>query len=95
MLTEKIPAVFPAAHDNAPAMMSHGPLLLVSVNPDPAHIQFRFTRWLVRRNRVNRDIPEVAAVYVAHVPVVYHVPALIRHPLLAPPVYACKNPFPR
>jgi hypothetical protein len=34
-------------------------------------------------------------VYVAHVPVVNHVPALIRHPLLLPPVKACKNPFPR
>jgi hypothetical protein len=44
MLTEKIPAVFPAAHENAPAIMSHGPLLLMSVNPDPAQIQFGFTR---------------------------------------------------
>lgn len=31
---------------------------------------------------------------MAHVPVVYHVPALIRQPLLAPLVYAWRNPFP-
>jgi hypothetical protein len=35
-----------------------------------------------------------AAVYVAHVPVVYQVPALIKHPLFKPLVYACKKPLP-
>jgi len=66
------PAVLPVAQEKAPAMKSHGPLLLVSVNPSAT----------------------LLAVYVAQVPVVYHVPALIKHPLFAPPVYACKNPFP-
>jgi hypothetical protein len=35
-------------------------------------------------------LPEAVALYVAQVPVVYHVPALIKHPLLELPTYACK-----
>lgn len=38
--------------------------------------------------------PEAVAVYPAHVPVVYQVPAPIRQPLLAPPVYAWRKPLP-
>ena len=74
--------------------MSQGPLLLVSVNPDPEFtplaisIDFRTVSFSQVRGRIwdsdRQDVPEVAAVYVAHVPVVYHVPALIRHPLFEP-----------
>ena len=38
--------------------------------------------------------PEAAAVKVAHVPVVYHVPPLMIHPSAFPPVVTCNVPLP-
>lgn len=43
--------------------------------------------------RVKPD-PDAAAVNVAHVPVVYHVPALIIQPSDFPPVLTCSVPLP-
>ena len=43
--------------------------------------------------RVKPD-PEAAAVNVAHVPVVYHAPALIMQPSAFPAVVTCRVPFP-
>jgi hypothetical protein len=43
--------------------------------------------------RVNPS-SDVVAMYPAHVPVVYQVPALIKQPLLAPLVYAWRKPLP-
>lgn len=40
------------------------------------------------------NIPEAAAVNVAHVPVVYQVPAEIMHPAELPPVLTFKKPLP-
>lgn len=40
------------------------------------------------------EIPEAVAVYVAQVPLVYHVPALIKQPLPPPLVIAFKYPVP-
>lgn len=95
-LTVNTPAVLPVAQEKAPAMKSHGPLLLVSVNPIlKVSLSFITQPHSTSTTRQN-NIPSATllAVYVAQVPVVYHVPALIKHPLFAPPVYACKNPFP-
>lgn len=41
-----------------------------------------------------KPLPLVVAVYVAHVPPTYHVPPLIKQPLLAPLVYASRYPVP-
>lgn len=43
--------------------------------------------------KVNPD-PDAVAVIVAHVPLAYHVPALMMHPLAAPPVMALRYPVP-
>lgn len=42
------------------------------------------------RRVLENVLPDAVAVYLAHVPVVYHVPALIKHPLLVLPTYASK-----
>lgn len=44
-------------------------------------------------DRVNPD-PEAAAVKDAQVPVVYHVPAPMIHPFIAPPIMALRYPLP-
>jgi hypothetical protein len=53
-------------------------------------------RWHMKNTKPNEGgtLPEAVALYVAQVPVVYHVPPLIRHPLLLLPTYACKYPEP-
>jgi hypothetical protein len=49
------------------------------VNVDPEIPQFPFDDFSVKPD------PEAVAVIVAHVPPTYHVPALIKHPFVAPP----------
>ena len=43
---------------------------------------------------MGRFLPEAVAEYVAHVPEVYQVPALIKHPVWLPLVTAFKYPLP-
>jgi hypothetical protein len=49
---------------------------------------------LVLEHGKGNALPDAVAVYVAQVPDVNHVPALIRHPFCDPPVIAFRKPDP-
>lgn len=67
----------------------------MAVDTEVPHAKTLFTipQFPLLELRVNPD-PDAAAVNVAHVPVVYHVPELIIHPSALPPVLTCSVPLP-
>lgn len=76
-------------HVKALLAIAHLPLLDESVKPEPkssVHC-LRVPMW-------EGNIPLVVAVMVAQVPEVYHVPALIIHPVCDPPLITLTNPLP-
>lgn len=80
--------VTPDAQVNVEPEIPQGPLEDLSVKPEPI--------LLVRRlgGKGWEGIPEGVAVYVAHDPLAYHVPAPIRQPFALPLVMALRYPLP-
>lgn len=70
-------------------------LKTVAVDTAVPHVRVLFTtpHFPLLEVKVNPD-PEAAAVNVAQVPVVYHVPPLMMHPSAFPPVVTCNVPLP-
>jgi hypothetical protein len=77
-------------HVKALLAIAHLPLLEESVKPEPGLVSIddSGTRGLLM------VLPLVAAVIVAHVPDVYHVPALIMQPVCVPPLITFRKPLP-
>jgi hypothetical protein len=88
-LTVKTVAVTPEPHVKVELEIPQLPLELLSVNPDPAEI---------RQSQLHRNtgelVPDAVAVKVAQVPLLYHVPALIKHPVWVLPETPFKYPEP-
>ena len=90
ILTVKTVAVTPDPQVKIEFEIPQEPLEDFRVNPEPAKYQRNFHFMFVLLS----DSPDAVAVYVAHVPVVNQVAALIRHPCWFPLVYAFKYPDP-
>lgn len=76
LLAVKTVAVTPDAQVNVELEIPQGPLEDFNVKPEPVSLESAFSQELAQ----DCTLPEAVAVYVAHVPEVYQVPALIKHP---------------